>query len=98
MILLRSLLADADASPSQHSHLLSQHDLLGLNPQAPLELDLDVVQQSYHQPCGSPQSLLWSSSPPWLLSSSTPSPWCAAPSSPASGCGEGPLALVPSTT
>jgi DNA-binding SARP family transcriptional activator len=47
--LLRSLLAGSDASPSQHSHLLSEHELLGLNPQAPLELDLDVVQQAYKQ-------------------------------------------------
>ena len=47
--LLRSLLADLDASPAPHSHLLSEHDLLGLDPQAPLELDLDVVQQAYHQ-------------------------------------------------
>src|SRR2546425_3222845 len=45
--LLRNLLADA--SPSPHSHLLSQQELFGLNPQAPLELDLDVVQQAYHQ-------------------------------------------------
>src|SRR5207237_10133401 len=47
--LLRSLLADSDASPTRHSHLLSEHELLGLNPQAPLELDLDVVQQAYKQ-------------------------------------------------
>ncbi len=47
LLLLRSLLADSDASPSQHSHLLSEHELLGLNPQAPVELDLDVVQQAY---------------------------------------------------
>src|SRR5690349_6750459 len=47
--LLRTLLADLDASPAPHSHLLSQYDALGLDPQAPLELDLDVVQQAYHQ-------------------------------------------------
>jgi len=47
LTLLRSLLADSDASPAQHSHLLSRHELLGLNPRAPLELDLDVVQQAY---------------------------------------------------
>src|SRR5215469_11295763 len=47
LLLLRSLLADSDASPSQHSHLLNERDLLGLNPQAPLELDLDVVQQAW---------------------------------------------------
>src|SRR6266702_2765212 len=44
---LRSLLADSDASLSQHSHLLIEHELLGLNPQAPLELDLNVVQRAY---------------------------------------------------
>src|SRR5258706_3878201 len=47
LTLLRSLLADSDASPSQHSHLLSRHELLGLNPHTPLEMDLDVVQQAY---------------------------------------------------
>src|SRR5438552_10446697 len=46
--LLRRLLADADASAA-HSHLLAEQDLLGLNPQAPLELDLEVVQQAWHQ-------------------------------------------------
>src|SRR5258708_27698366 len=47
LTLLRSLLADSDASLSPHSHLLNEHELLGLNPHAPLELDLDVVQQAY---------------------------------------------------
>jgi DNA-binding SARP family transcriptional activator/tetratricopeptide (TPR) repeat protein len=47
LTLLRGLLADSDASPSQHSHLLIENELLGLNPHAPLELDLDVVQQAY---------------------------------------------------
>src|SRR6266487_1543224 len=47
LTLLRGLLADSDASSSQHSHLLIEHDLLGLNSHAPLELDLDVVQQAY---------------------------------------------------
>jgi DNA-binding SARP family transcriptional activator len=47
LTLLRGLFADSDASPSQHSHLLIEHELLGLNPRAPLELDLDVVQQAY---------------------------------------------------
>ena len=54
IVLLRSLLADpnpstapASLSPRQEAHLLSQGDLIGLNPQAPLELDLDVVQQAY---------------------------------------------------
>jgi DNA-binding SARP family transcriptional activator len=52
--LLRSLLADpnpstapASLSPRQEAHLLSQGDLIGLNPRAPLELDLEVVQQAY---------------------------------------------------
>ncbi len=49
LALLRSLLSDSDAAPAQHAHLLSWHDLLGLDPQAPLELDLDVVQQAYQQ-------------------------------------------------
>src|SRR5438874_12166443 len=44
--LLRSLLTDASAA---HSHLLAEQDLLGLNPQAPLELDLDIVQQAYKE-------------------------------------------------
>src|SRR2546421_2617440 len=47
LTLLRSLFADSDASPSQHSHLLIEHEMLGLNPHIPLELDLDVVQQAY---------------------------------------------------
>jgi predicted ATPase/DNA-binding SARP family transcriptional activator len=49
LALLRSLLADPDTSPAQHTHLLSKHDLLGLDPQAPFELDLAVVQQAYQQ-------------------------------------------------
>ncbi len=47
LTLLRGLFADSDASPSQHSHLLIEHEMLGLNPHIPLELDLDVVQQAY---------------------------------------------------
>ncbi|HEX6551976.1 MAG TPA: AAA family ATPase [Ktedonobacteraceae bacterium] len=47
--LLRRLLADPDASPASHSHLLAEQDLLGLDPHTPLELDLDVVQQAYQQ-------------------------------------------------
>src|SRR5207248_1574137 len=53
IMLLRSLLADpnpstapASLSPGQDAHLLSQGELIGLNPQAPLELDLAVVQQA----------------------------------------------------
>ncbi len=54
IVLLRSLLADptpsaapASLSRGQEAHLLTQGDLIGLNPQAFLELDLDVVQQAY---------------------------------------------------
>src|SRR2546428_2233839 len=54
IMLLRSLLGDpnpsaapASLSPGQEAHLLSQGDQIGLNPQAPLELDLEVVQQAY---------------------------------------------------
>jgi DNA-binding SARP family transcriptional activator len=46
---LRHLLADPAASASHHSHLLSPHDLLGLDPHAPLELDLAVVQQAWKE-------------------------------------------------
>src|SRR3954452_2519562 len=49
LTLLRRLLATPDASPAPHSHLLAEQDLLGLDPHAPFELDLDVVQQAYHQ-------------------------------------------------
>src|SRR5258707_2585502 len=49
LTLLRSLLADPDAAASQHSHLLSQQHSLGLDPQAPLALDLEVVHQAYDQ-------------------------------------------------
>src|SRR5436190_3444224 len=49
LVPLRRLLAGSDTSASQPSHLQSSRDLLGLNPQAPLELDLDVVQQAYQQ-------------------------------------------------
>ncbi len=45
--LLRSKLTDA--SSTGPSHLLSQQDLLGLDPLAALWLDLDVVQQAYQQ-------------------------------------------------
>src|SRR5260370_27190496 len=44
LALLRSLLADANSAPAQHTHLLSQGELIGLNPQASLQLDLAVVQ------------------------------------------------------
>jgi DNA-binding SARP family transcriptional activator len=45
LALLRSQLADAEASG--HSHLLQEPELLGLNPQVPLERDLDVVQRAW---------------------------------------------------
>jgi DNA-binding SARP family transcriptional activator/tetratricopeptide (TPR) repeat protein len=45
LALLRSLLADAPAAG--HSHLLLEPELLGLDPQAPLERDLDVVQRAW---------------------------------------------------
>jgi DNA-binding SARP family transcriptional activator/predicted ATPase len=47
LTLLRSLLAHSDTSLSPHGHLLNEHELLGLNPQAPLELDLNEVQKAY---------------------------------------------------
>src|SRR6266567_4722058 len=47
LTLLRGLFADSDATSSHHSHLLNEHELLGLNPHVQLELDLDVVQQAY---------------------------------------------------
>src|SRR6202165_5450005 len=47
LALLRTLLADPDTSASPHSHLLSPRDQLALNSQAPLELDLAVVQEAY---------------------------------------------------
>src|SRR5437762_8798962 len=49
LTLLRRLLADLDPSAPAHSHLLSEHELLGLDAQAPLALDLDIVQQAYQQ-------------------------------------------------
>lgn len=47
--LLRNLLVDADSSSLQPTHLLSEHDLLGLNPDAALDLDLDMIQQAWKQ-------------------------------------------------
>src|SRR5258708_27564246 len=49
LALLRSLLADAGAAPAAPSHLLSERELVGLNPQASLELDLAVVQQAWKE-------------------------------------------------
>ncbi|HEX6554032.1 MAG TPA: AAA family ATPase, partial [Ktedonobacteraceae bacterium] len=47
--LLRRLLRDDQASPAGHSHLHSERDLLGLDLQAPFELDLEVVQQAWKE-------------------------------------------------
>lgn len=49
LALLRTLLADADTPSAAHSHLFQSGDLLGLDPQAPLDLDLHHVQQAYQQ-------------------------------------------------
>jgi DNA-binding SARP family transcriptional activator len=46
LTLLHSLL---DVSPVAHCSLLIQQDALGLNPQAPLELDLDIVQRAWKE-------------------------------------------------
>lgn len=58
LALLRTLLADTDASPAGHTHLMQAGDLLGLDPQALLELDLHQVQQAYQhaQQCTTPPS------------------------------------------
>jgi predicted ATPase/DNA-binding SARP family transcriptional activator len=45
LTLLRRLLVDAPVAG--HSHLLLEPELLGLDPQAPLERDLDVVQRAW---------------------------------------------------
>src|SRR2546421_1032227 len=47
--LLRRLLSDPEVSPSSHTHLLSLHDLLSLDPHAPVELDLDVVLPAWKE-------------------------------------------------
>src|SRR5260370_2857178 len=39
--LLRSLISDPHTASVTHTHLISQPALLGLDPQAPLELDLE---------------------------------------------------------
>src|SRR5713101_7972884 len=44
IVLLRRLLSDPEASPSPHTHVLSQHDLLSLDPHTPIELDLALVR------------------------------------------------------
>src|SRR5436853_7730690 len=47
LALLRTLLAEPEATASPHNHLRSERDLLGLDSQAPLELDLAVVEEAY---------------------------------------------------
>jgi DNA-binding SARP family transcriptional activator len=49
LVSLRRLLVDTETSASQQHYLLSEQGLLGLNPQAPLELDLREVQRVYQQ-------------------------------------------------
>src|SRR6266852_9801135 len=49
LVSLRRLLVDTRTSASQQHYLLSEQGLLGLNPQAPLELDLREVQRVYQQ-------------------------------------------------
>ncbi|HEX6555402.1 MAG TPA: AAA family ATPase [Ktedonobacteraceae bacterium] len=53
IVLLRRLLADADPSASlpsaQSAHLLIDGNLLGLDPHAPRELDLEVVQHVWKE-------------------------------------------------
>jgi predicted ATPase/DNA-binding SARP family transcriptional activator len=49
IVLLRRLLSDPEASPSSHTHLLSLHDLLSLDPHTPVELDLDVVLHAWKE-------------------------------------------------
>jgi DNA-binding SARP family transcriptional activator len=49
LTVLRRLLDDPTTTPATHSHLLAEQELLGLNPQAPLEWDLDVVQLAFKQ-------------------------------------------------
>ena len=49
IVLLRRLLGDPEASPSHHTHVLSQHDLLSLDPHTPIELDLDVVLHAWKE-------------------------------------------------
>src|SRR5215470_14338457 len=49
LALLRQVLTEAESSAFQPSHLLSSQELLGLNPQAPLELDLEVMQQAWKE-------------------------------------------------
>jgi DNA-binding SARP family transcriptional activator len=49
LVSLRKLLVDTEISASRQSYLLSEQGLLGLNQEAPLELDLREVQRVYQQ-------------------------------------------------
>ena len=49
LVSLRRLLVNTETSASLQHYLLSEQGLLGLNPQAPLELDLREVQRVYQQ-------------------------------------------------
>lgn len=49
LALLRRLLAEPNSSPDQHSHLLSEGDLLGLDQRVPLEMDLHAVQDTWKE-------------------------------------------------
>jgi DNA-binding SARP family transcriptional activator len=49
LLLLRSVLAHADGDASHPSHVLSQRESLGLNPDASMELDLDIIGRAYEQ-------------------------------------------------
>lgn len=49
LTLLRQMLDKPGSVSASHSHLLAEHELLGLNPQAPLELDVEQVQLALKQ-------------------------------------------------
>src|SRR5258707_5735358 len=49
IVLLRRLLSDPEASPSSHTHLLSLHDLLSMDPHAPVQVDLDVLLHAWKE-------------------------------------------------
>ena len=49
LALLRTLLAAPAVSPTEHNHLQSEGELLGLDAQTPSELDLDVVQRAWNE-------------------------------------------------
>ena len=49
LALLRKLLEDDGVSSDHSTHLLSAGELLGLNPQAPLDLDLDALRRACYQ-------------------------------------------------